>query len=137
MQTAFRPYFRRPFLLTKAEQRFYEILRDIVHGHTVFAKVRLADLIDAHEWHYDHDTNFYRVCAKHIDFLICDAASRPRVAVELDDASHQRPERKARDREFDQLFKAVCFPLLRVRVQRHYDVADIARRLLTKFKPRR
>ncbi len=134
METSLRPYFRKPYLLTKAEQNFFEKLREVIHDHLIFAKVRLADLIDAHEWREDRDKNFYRVCSKHIDFVICDALSRPIVAIELDDKSHQLPDRVARDRELDELFSAVRFPLRHVAVKRYYTAEQIRELLPTKLQ---
>src|ERR1043166_5256082 len=40
------PYARKKYFFSAAERSFYEILRRLVPGHTVFAKVRLADLVN-------------------------------------------------------------------------------------------
>ena len=121
METGLRPYFRRKHLLTPTELSFYEVLRRVVYDYVVFAKVRLADLIDANERHQSWQANFNRIRSKHIDFVICDDDSRPLLAVELDDKSHERPDRVARDHDVDHLFDAVSFPLVRVPVEAEYD----------------
>jgi hypothetical protein len=129
--TPLRPYFRRGFLLSKAEQSFFEILRNIALDHIVFAKVRLADLVAADERHrYCH---FNRVRSKHIDFVICDLLFRPVVAVELDDKSHRLPHRRERDEMVDRLFAAVRLPLARFSVRSRYNQDDIRRVLLPKL----
>jgi hypothetical protein len=99
MQVALRPYFRRRYLLTNSERHFYEMLRGVVRDHLILAKVRLADLVDADERHPRWQANFNRVCSKHIAFVICDALFRPIIAVELDGSSHEREDRRKRDRE--------------------------------------
>jgi hypothetical protein len=134
MDAALKPFSRRPFLLSRAEKYFYGILRRIVVPHTVHAKVRLADLVVVDERHRLWRANFNRVCSKHIDFVICDAAVSPIIAVELDDLSHQRPDRQARDRDVDQILKIASLPILRVPVQRSYDEDVIERELLTKLR---
>jgi len=134
MQSGLRPYFRRRYLLSAAERSFYDILRDIARNHVVFAKVRLADVIDADDRHKYWQANFNRVRAKHIDFVICDSLFRPKMAVELDDASHRRPDRRERDYVVDRLFEAVRLPLARFPARRRYDHDHIRRMLLAKLQ---
>ena len=129
-----KPYFRRRYLLTKSESRFYDILRRIVRDHVVFAKVRLADVVDADDRHRYWQANFNRVCSKHLDFLVCDSLFRPLIAIELDDPSHRRQDRRKRDDDVDRLLEAVSLPLLRVFVRKTYDSDLIARLLLMKLK---
>lgn len=117
------------------EKRFYNVLRKVVAPHAVLAKVRLADLVEADERHLLRKSNFDHIKSKHIDFVICDAALSPIIAVELDDLSHQRPDRVARDRDVNRILEIASLPILRVSVRRTYDGADIARQLLAKLRP--
>jgi very-short-patch-repair endonuclease len=133
VDVAFKPFFRRKFLLSRAEKYFYGVLRRVVAPHSVLAKVRLADLVEADERHLLRQANFNRIKSKHIDFVICDAALCPIIAVELDDSSHQRPDRKARDRDVDQILKIASLPILRVPLRRAYDDDEIERQLLAKI----
>lgn len=135
MIVALRPFYRQKYLLTPSEKRFYNILRQVVAPHSVLAKVRLADVVHADERHRFWQTNFNKICSKHIDFLICDAALSPIIAVELDDSSHQLRDRAARDRVVNRILKSASFPILRVQVRRTYDPADIEKRLLAKLRP--
>jgi very-short-patch-repair endonuclease len=131
---ALRPFFKRKYLLNFSEKRFYDVLRRAAEGLTVLAKVRLADLVEADERHLRRKSNFDHVKAKHIDFVICDRALSPLVAVELDGPSHQRPDRKSRDRDVDQILKIAEFPILRVPVQPSYDVRALTRQLVVKIR---
>ena len=130
MDIALRPFFRRKYLLTPPEKRFYNILRRVVGMNVVLAKVRLADLVDADKRHRLWRANFNRVCSKHIDFVICDLALSPIIAVELDDASHRLPDRAARDRDVNRILEIAELPILRMPVRRTYDAVDIERQLL-------
>ena len=134
MDVALRPFFRRKYLLTPSEKRFYNVLRKVVAPHAVLAKVRLADLVEADERHLLRKSNFEHIKSRHIDFVICDAALSPLIAVELDDSSHQRPDRVARDREVNRILEIASLPILRVPVRRTYDGADIAKQLLAKLR---
>ena len=80
MDVALRPFFRRKYLLTKAEKSFYNVLREVVAPHAVLAKVRLADLVEADERHLLRRSNFDHIKSKHIDFMICDRALSPIIA---------------------------------------------------------
>jgi len=135
VDVALRPFFRRQYLLTVPEKRFYNVLRKVVAPHSVLAKVRLADLVEAERNHRLWQANFRRICSKHIDFVICDAALSPLIAVELDGSSHQRPDRVARDRDVDRILKIASLPILHVPVRPTYDCAAIAKQLLAKLYP--
>ena len=135
MDVALRPFFRRKYLLSIAERRFYEVLRQVVDGLPVFAKVRLADLVEADERHLLRKSNFDHIKAKHIDFVICGSDLSPLLAVELDDSSHRRPVRRARDLDVNRILEIAALPLLRVPVRPAYDAADLANQLLAKLRP--
>jgi hypothetical protein len=135
MDVALRPFFKRKYLLSIAEKRFYDVLRRVVDGLPVLPKVRLADLVEADTRHLLRRSNFDHIKSKHIDFVICDRALSPIIAVELDDSSHQRPDRVARDRDVNRILEIASLPLLRVTVRRAYDAAEIAKHLLAMLHP--
>jgi hypothetical protein len=133
VDVALKPYFRRKCLLTKQEKSFYDILKQLIDEHLLFAKVRLADLVEADKRHRLWQANFRRVCSKHIDFVICDTSLSPVLAVELDDSSHQRPDRMKRDSDVDRILEFARLPLLRVFVRKTYDANLIRRLMLAKL----
>ena len=134
MDIALKPFLRRKYLLTKSERSFYKVLRDVVAPNPVALKVRLADLIDADDRHQLWQANFDRIKAKHIDFVVCDAALSPLIAIELDDVSHQRPDRQTRDRDVDRIFELAGMPILHQPVQREYQAKEIERQILSTLK---
>jgi hypothetical protein len=75
----------------------------------------------------DRQQHDNRISQKHVDFLICTRDTvLPLGVVELDDASHQRADRKQRDRFVDAAFAAAALHVMRVRAARSYD-ADMLR----------
>jgi very-short-patch-repair endonuclease len=65
------------------------------------------------------------VMAKSVDFVICDVLTLDPVAViEVDDRSHLLPERRDRDAFVNAVFAEIGLPLLRVKAQRTYSVAE-------------
>src|SRR3979490_2248692 len=69
------PYSKKKFFFSAAERSFYEILRRMAPDHTVFAKVRMCDVIAVSEGRKAGQTN--GIQSKHLDFLICDATLAP------------------------------------------------------------
>ena len=135
MEVALKLYFRRKFLLSKPEKYFYNILREVFATHTILAKVRLADLVDANRGHPNWQANFNRICSKHIDFVICDAWLCPVVAVELDGPSHKRPDRQHRDKLVDQIPEEASLQIVHIPLQRRYFHKEIRQLLLPKLAP--
>jgi len=118
-------YWRKKVFFSSAERSFYEILRRIAPDYTVFAKVRLCDVIFASArgktWRTKHD----RIQSKHLDFLICDATLAPVMAVELGDSSQTEANRKTCDQLVDAALAAARVPILRIPVARSYAIDQI------------
>lgn len=121
---ATREYHAAESLLTPTELRFWQSLREAVGPRAhVLMKVRLADVLQARP----HDLGALRqVSQKHVDFLLCDPQTlRPLLAIELDDASHERPDRQARDVFVDSAYAQASLPVLHVPVSGRYDAARL------------
>ncbi|HKP02977.1 MAG TPA: DUF2726 domain-containing protein [Chthoniobacterales bacterium] len=123
------PYARKKYFFSAAERSFYEILRRLVPGHTVFAKVRLADLVNVKKDAASWQSYFNRIDRKHLDFILCDSDLAPVVAIELDDRSHDDEERRARDLFVDRVLASVSLPIVRVRARHAYKLEDVRRML--------
>jgi hypothetical protein len=120
------PYRARTFLLSDAELAFYRVLAQTVgDDYTVVFKVRLADVIDCPEavWSLGYGR---LIAQKHLDFVLCDPdTTRVALAIELDDRSHRRPSRQARDEFVDRALQSAGVPLVRVRAASTYRRADV------------
>ena len=123
-------------LLTASEAAFYVALVAAAgRRYVVWPKVRLADLCQGLDRWADMAA-FNRVSSKHVDFVLCDATTfRPVLAVELDDRSHRRAERRNRDVLVDQIFRTMGLGVYRQWVRRSYDPAAIARGLEDALTP--
>lgn len=120
-------YALRDDFLSPAEASFFHVLRQAVPDHAlIFPKVRLADLVYAPQQESRHAA-WQRINRKHVDFVLCDAATlRPLAALELDDRSHRRPDRLERDAFVDRVFAAANLPLLHIPARRSYDPRALA-----------
>jgi hypothetical protein len=124
----FYPYKLTQSLLTASEAGFYRALI-IAAGrrYIVCPKVRLADLCHGLDRWAD-TAAFNQVSSKHVDFVLCDSTTfRPVLAVELDDRSHLRADRRGRDALVDRIFRTMGLGVYRQWVRRSYDPAAIKR----------
>lgn len=121
------PYRLRDDFLSPAEMQFHGALSAAVGDRArVCPKVGLGDLFFVV---VPSESQAYRnkIDRKHVDFLLCDPVSmRPLLGIELDDRSHQRADRQARDMFVNEVFRVANLPLWHVPVQASYDVAGLA-----------
>ena len=122
------PYVPAESLFTKHEQAFLRVLEQAAGDYRVFGKVRVADVVEVRkglsksEW----QRAFNRISQKHIDFVLCYPQNLSVwCAVELDNASHKKVDRRARDTTLEKIFAAAGVPLVRVPSRHTYDVAEI------------
>lgn len=121
------PYRKTDHLLTPAERSFFGVLGQAIDSDLyIFAKVRLSDLLWLPQGTRDRQAYLNRIQSKHVDFVLCDAATtEPRLLIELDDSSHQRSRRRSRDAFVDEAVRRAGLPILRVPAKRSYPPAEL------------
>ncbi len=121
------PYRVRADFLSAAEAAFLHVLQQAVgEQFWLCPKVNLNDLFFVPRGP-DEVAFRNRIAKKHVDVVLCDRHTlRPQLAIELDDRSHERPDRVARDVFVNEVFATAQLPLLRVPVQRTYNVQHLA-----------
>jgi hypothetical protein len=122
------PYFVRDHFLSPAEHSFFMVLKSVVSDSALISiKVGLGDLFYAES----SDPSKYRIYTnkidrKHVDFLLCDSKTvQPILGIELDDKSHQRNDRQARDEFVENVFQAAKLPLVRIPVKHTYSTTEL------------
>ena len=126
-------YKRRNWFLTKAEHDFYDALVQAVgQDYIIFAQVHLPTLLDEKVVGQNWKAAFRHVSQKSVDFVLCDKAYiSPKLAIELDDKSHDRPDRQDRDIEVERILKSAGMPLLRIQNHGTFNPQDIAQKIRT------
>lgn len=124
------PYGKRDDFLSAAEISFFHVLQTILtDGHYLLTKVNLGDLFFVRQPHENKGARG-RISQKHVDFVICDSSTmEPVLAVELDDRSHEREDRKQRDQLVDRVFAAAGLPILHIPAAKGYVTHDIQAQL--------
>ena len=122
------PYRLHDDFLSPAEQNFMRLLRTATVEWAMMApKVSLGDLFCAQTGDYSQNRVYReKIDRKHIDFLLYDPQTlRPILGVELDDKSHQRKDRRGRERSVNGVFTAAGLPTVHVPVRRSYQVVQL------------
>ena len=120
------PYFVRDDFFSAAEASFFRVLKTVVGENLVICpKVSLAEIFYVSR----PDVNlpyFNKINRKHVDFVLCSPKTlKPVLAIELDDASHQRADRVERDEFVDDVFSTAGLRLIHVPVQRAYNTQEL------------
>lgn len=120
------PYFAKEFLCSKGELAFYRVLAHAVPaGLGISMKTRLGDVVGctAEGWR----TGFgAKIAQKHVDFVVFDPVTTAIILViELDDRTHQQPDRQSRDVFVDQALAAAGVAILRVPAAKEYDLEGL------------
>ena len=127
LRSAPYPYERRGVMLGPAEINFFRTLQSAVREDWIsLSMVRLTDVIKVRPKTRQHQIWQSRIFGKHIDFVVCDCETlEVKLAIELEDISQRRAERKARDRFVNTALTAAGLPLLRVKVEEKYETSAI------------
>ena len=107
-------YRRRGYMFSYQERKFYDLLsRNFSEEVEIFAKVRMADLVDLANEPKDRGRYINWILTRHIDFVLCDKPQqRPLLGIELNDSSHTRYDRRESDEFKKSVFRQVGLPLL-------------------------
>ena len=109
--------YQKKWLLTYNEKDAFKKIKavtDEISCYT-FSKVRLLDLLEPVKGNTKYKTYFYKVQAKHVDFVILDEKLVARCVVELDDTSHDVEDRKKRDAFVDEVLQSVGYQIIHTR----------------------
>lgn len=117
-------YAAKSSLMSKTENDFFIKLERVVsERYYVFPQVHLSAILDhrvkGQEWKYA----FSHINGKSVDYVLCSRSTlEPTYAIELDDYTHDKPDRRERDIEVGRIFEAANLPLVRFK---NKDVSEV------------
>lgn len=123
------PYERQESILTPAEKAFYEVLSSLAGEEiAICPKPSVREVLRVRpNVRRDRQKYFNWISQKHVDFVLCDRQTmRILCAVELDDRSHDRRDRRQRDAFLDKAFRKARLPLFHVPCRKSYGEAELA-----------
>ncbi|MBO5952638.1 MAG: DUF2726 domain-containing protein [Oscillospiraceae bacterium] len=114
INTIWKDKYQPRNLLTINERDQYRKLKAWASNHDaiVFTKVRVLDIIEPRNNTNNYKTLFYKIQAKHVDFVICDQNINVKCIIELDDNSHKNKDRKERDKFLDEALTGAGYKIL-------------------------
>src|SRR5690606_21741553 len=112
------PYVKAGPLLTPAERNFHKVLVNAIPpGHALTMKVRIGDVLNVKKGLDKKRAMIMRakIQQKHFDFVLCRTDDyTPVCCIELNDSSHKRRDRAARDEFVRGACAAAGMPLVEV-----------------------
>lgn len=113
----FTTAYQKKWLFSYNEKDAFTKLKEITDamGLTLLSKVRLLDLVETQKGNPKYKTLFYKVQAKHVDFVICDSKLVARYIIELDDRTHDEKKRIERDNFVYSILKNTGYKILHIR----------------------
>jgi hypothetical protein len=123
------PYQKADSLFSPAKRSFLGVLEKVVGEKSkVLGKVRLTDVVSPIGGlsRSDWQKAFNRIGSKHVDFAVCKKDDlSPLCAIELDDSSHKKSERKSRDDFLEKALNAAAIPFVRFAARASYNLQEV------------
>jgi hypothetical protein len=109
-------YQQKNFFMSRAEHECYDALITAVgEKYHIFPQVHLPSIVDNKVVGQNWKGAFSHISQKSVDFVLCDKAYiAPKLAIELDDRTHERQDRIDRDGEVERVLQDAGLPLLRL-----------------------
>jgi len=127
------PYIKKGPFFTTGEGSFFRVLKSTLgDDFEIFGQVRVADLLEVKRGlsNSGRQKHINKIRSKHVDFVLCDPGTLNIIcAIELDDKSHKRKDRVARDEFLDAAFKSAGLPLVRFKAKYTYAHNEVVEHL--------
>lgn len=119
-------YAKKEYLITNTELIFYMKLKQAADELKLLVcpQVSLYEIITC-----NNKADFNKISRKTIDFVITNQALKILCCIELDDSTHNLPERIERDNFINNLFKQTNIKLIRIPVKQNYNIEEIKKAL--------
>lgn len=115
-KTEHLPYTKKQYFLTNNERSLLAVIEKIVDNrYYIFPQVHFSKIIYAQGQQNFKNPYFNKIDRKSADFVLFDKQNvSPVLVIEVDDASHNRPDRIERDGFIDRVLERCGIPIVRV-----------------------
>ena len=109
-------YYAKSYVMTSRENECFKILNEVFSSKWfVIPQVHLSALLDYRVKGQNWNAAFRHINGKSVDFVLIGKESFKVIcAIEIDDSTHNKPERKERDVEIERIFNQARIPLARI-----------------------
>ena len=124
-------YDQKNFIMTRAEHECFDALvKAVGDKYHVFPQVHLPSIVNNKVVGQNWKAAFRHISQKSVDFVLCDKAYlAPKLAIELDDKTHERADRIDRDDEVERILADAGLPLLRLENHGNFDSDELKRKI--------
>lgn len=121
------PYHKRQYFMTAAEYAFFKVLQEAVQDkYFIVPQVTLSNLVDVNDGYKWNKSYRSKIDKKSVDFVLFNKGGyTPYLAIELDDKSHERFDRKMRDDFVDTILNRVGIPIVRLKTSYKYNLEEV------------
>lgn len=121
------PYLKKTYLMTKAEHEFYKVLDQAVAGkYHIIPQVPLSNIVQVNKYEKHLQTYRNKIDRKCLDFVLFDKEYfTPHLVIELDDSSHELPDRQTRDHFVDAVLNKAGIKIEHIKTAHSYDLEAI------------
>ena len=125
--------YQKKWLLSYNEKDAYQKLLEICKKYELYlmTKVRMLDLVEPVKGNPKYKSYFWKIQAKHVDFVICDKKLVARCIIELDDSTHDTEIRKERDEFVNEVLGSVGYHVIHLR---GIDSDALEKKIISIFK---
>jgi len=127
-------YVARTHLMSPSERQVYRVLEKAYGDrYRIFCQVRVVDLIQPNtkkyfSWTKEYKSLFRQISQWHFDYVLCEKKDfKVKCVLELDDQSHERPDRKKRDRILNRACEVAGIRLERMKINHTEKRIEIIR----------
>lgn len=120
-------YAKKP--LTQPEQVLYFRLIEALPNHIVLAQVQLSRFLGVKKGH-NYQTWSNRINRMSADFVVCQKDASIAAVIELDDNTHQKPNRQSADNKKDKALEAAEIKVIRWQVSSMPTITEIQAALI-------
>ena len=118
-------YQSKDFFMTNCEKKYFAVIKQIIgEQYTIQPQINLASIINKTK-----KTTYRSELFRNIDFGIFTADFQLIVLIEINDRSHERPEKKKRDKKVREICREAQIPLIEFWTKYGIDHSYIKKRL--------
>lgn len=125
-------FYKKRNVMSKSELRFFQILKEALPHKLILSQVSMYQVLACPP---NDKAHFWRIGQKCLDFVVCNEDSSVLFVAELDDKTHNDPERQKADATKEKALKDAGVPLIRWHAEMMPTVPEVRetiRKALTK-----
>jgi very-short-patch-repair endonuclease len=121
------PYVKNNYLMTKAEHEFFKVLQQVVQEkYYIIPQVQLSKIVRVNKYEKFKYKYANMIDRKSVDFVLFEKETfSPYLVIELDEESHQLPNREDRDHFVNAVMAKIGLTIVHIKTSYQYSREEI------------